>query len=203
MTWMLTAHGTSFDLEHIALDAISIDEIAHHLAQINRFTGACSRPYSVAEHSLLVCDIMEREHGAHSPSLLMAGLLHDAHEAYTSDLSSPMKQVIGPAWAIAERRVQRAVQQRFNILVASTAQWPQIHRADMTALLCERRDLLPQGGPSWPAEAQHRPLDWVNLRARDAFTWQDWRQAFLDKFHELRFARELKATAINSAVRAT
>src|ERR1700754_1012877 len=47
MTWMLTATGVAFDLRFIKADAIDIADIAHHLAQINRYTGACRRPYSV------------------------------------------------------------------------------------------------------------------------------------------------------------
>ena len=75
MTWMLTATGATVDLRWMAAEDISILDIAHHLAQINRYTGACSRPYSVAEHSLLVCEIMERELGVSSPHALLAGLM--------------------------------------------------------------------------------------------------------------------------------
>jgi hypothetical protein len=132
MTWLLTATGATFDLRFIAAGSISLLDVAHHLAQINRFTGACSRPYSVAEHSLLVCQLLEHA-GYTSPALLQAALMHDAHEAYTSDMSSPMKQVLGNAWAAEENRIQHAVLRRFGCYTAFTAWRTPIHNADLQA----------------------------------------------------------------------
>lgn len=67
MTWMLTATGAAIDLRFMPPAQISLLDIAHHLARLDRFAGACSRPYSVAEHSLLVCDILANELHVHSP----------------------------------------------------------------------------------------------------------------------------------------
>ena len=82
-------------------ETFDIGHIAHSLAQINRFTGHASRPYSVAEHSLLVCDIAERYFGLDVHGQL-AALLHDAHEAYTTDLSTPAKAEVGGGWRTFE-----------------------------------------------------------------------------------------------------
>jgi uncharacterized protein len=98
-TFMLTASGTEYALvgsRSIIANPPRIEDIAHHLAQINRFTGACFRPYSVAEHSLLV-ERIGASRGA-SPGLRMALLMHDAHEAYTTDLASPAKRAVGLGW---------------------------------------------------------------------------------------------------------
>lgn len=189
MTWMLTATGATVDLRWLRGDDISLLDIAHHLAQINRYTGACSRPYSVAEHSLLVCEIAERELAIRSPSVLLAMLMHDAHEAYTADLSSPMKQVLGAAWADTEHRVAWNVHQRFGICVASASAAADIRWCDLAALSTERAQLMPPCGPQWAVSVTHPPLAWARLDGRDAMTWQDWRQAFLDKFAELHYAR--------------
>jgi uncharacterized protein len=193
MTWMLTAHGEVFDLQFIRLASIDVRTIAHHLAQINRFTGACSRPYSVAEHSLFVVEILVGL-GVRSPHVLMAGLMHDAHEAYTTDLSQPMKQAVGEAWHAVENHVQHAVLARFGLLTAWATAKTVIHEADMVALVTERRQLLPPHGPTWPAEATYQPTDW-HFADRAAFTWDDWRQAFLERFAELQFARGNEAAA--------
>ena len=191
MTWMLTATGACLDLQFIAADAISILDIAHHLAQVNRFTGAARRPYSVAEHSLLVCDIMQRDMGILSPHLLLAGLMHDAHEAYTNDLSTPMKQAVGDSWASVENRVAHAVHKRYDLISAMTAARDAIHHADLMALSTERAQLMPVAGPAWPCLTSHPPASWCSLTDREHFTWADWRQAFLDRFGELNFARRL------------
>lgn len=195
MTWMLTATGATVDLRWMAAEDISILDIAHHLAQINRYTGACSRPYSVAEHSLLVCEIMERELGVSSPHALLAGLMHDAHEAYTQDVSSPMKAILGDGWAATEERIAHGVRRRFGIAVASASSRADIRAADLTALSTERAQLLPPGGPDWPVSTSHPPVGWVRLADRAGMDWQDWRQAYLDKFAELNYARSLQMSA--------
>jgi len=189
MTWMLTATGATVDLRWLRGDDISLLDIAHHLAQLNRYTGAASRPYSVAEHSLLVCEIAERERGVRSPAMLLAHLMHDAHEAYTNDVSSPLKQVLGPGWADTENRIAWQVHQRFGICVASAAAARDIKWCDLTALSTERAQLLPPSGPDWPCTASHPPVGWVRLADREGMGWQDWKQAFLDKFAELHYAR--------------
>lgn len=196
MTWLLTATGHSVDLRCIGVDDVRIEDIAHHLAQTNRYTGACKRPYSVAEHSLLVAELIERRQAIPSPSVLMAGLMHDAHEAYTQDLSAPMKQVIGAAWQNEERRIQRAVLKAFGLITPWAAARELIHWADMTALSTERVALLPPTGPEWPCVISFPPVDWVDFDSRAAFTWEDWRQAFLDRFAELQHARELQVADI-------
>ena len=58
--WMQTAHGRkAWPLDPRPSD-IHIDDIAHHLAHICRFNGACSTLYCVAEHSVRVSLIVER-----------------------------------------------------------------------------------------------------------------------------------------------
>lgn len=69
-----------------------IEAIAHSLAQINRF-GHASRPYSVAEHSLLVCEIVKSMGlDCHAQR---AALMHDAHEAFTGDVATPHQSRAG------------------------------------------------------------------------------------------------------------
>lgn len=199
MTWMLTSTGATVDLRFMRHEDISVLDIAHHLAQTNRYTGACSRPYSVAEHSLLVCEIVERVQCERNPSILLAALMHDAHEAYTQDLSQPMKQIIGQAWETEEQRIAHSVHKRFGLVTAFIVARKQIHDADLTALSTERAQLLPPGGPAWPVTQSHPPIGWWRFSEREAFTWQDWRQAFLDRFAELHFARKLHAESLGNS----
>lgn len=203
MTWMLTATGTAFDLQFIRHDTIDLLDIAHHLAQINRYTGAASRPYSVAEHSLLACEILERERGVRDPLVLQACLMHDAHEAYIGDISSPLKQmlrlVVGDALKAFEARVQRHVLHRFDLMIPYINAERDIHWADMTALVTERKQLLPERGPLWQAESTHEAVDWADLASQARFDWQDWRRAFVDRFGELTYAAQLLARPIPSA----
>lgn len=64
-------------------------DLAHHLSLICRYTGACPEHYSVAQHSVYVAERMWNRYGCAEAA--MAGLLHDAAEAYFNDIASPVK----------------------------------------------------------------------------------------------------------------
>lgn len=189
---MLTAYGHEVDLRYPQTASIVLPDIAHHLAQINRYTGAARRPYSVAEHSLLVLEIVERMlpmdvHGK------FAALMHDAHEAYTNDLSTPAKGQVGDDWHNFEGRLERTVRSAFGLHAACHRWAAQIKQADLIALATERAQLLPTGpGISlWPILVHVQPVDWVDLMARErcAMTWCDWRDQFKDTADSLDYAR--------------
>jgi uncharacterized protein len=182
MTWMLTVTGATVHLRNPQAADISTLDIAHSLSLTNRFTGHTLRPYSVAEHSLLVEEIMSREFGPLPPTALLAALVHDSHEAYLGDISTPLKQAMG-AWKLedVEAPLWYAVQTHFGTGAASRDYASIIKRCDLMALAMERRDLLPEGGPAWPLLHDVQPCTWVNLNQRAGMDWQDWRQAFIDR----------------------
>jgi hypothetical protein len=195
MTWMLTATATAFELGRPRAGDVKLDDIAHHLSLINRFNGATSRPYSVAEHSLLVAEIFERHLGMHNPVARMAALMHDAHEAYLGDLISPVKRHLGEECRVLEASLERAVQERYGLRTAAAAYRQQIRDADLIALATERRDLMPPTHRPWAALDGIEPVEWINLNDQAQFTWQDWRRTFTDLFNELNFARALQMGA--------
>jgi len=198
MTIMTTASGLRFDLARPSPMYVVIEDIAHHLAQINRFGGAAARPYSVAEHSVLALRIAERELGMIDPHGLMAVLLHDAHEAYFGDVTQPMKQVLamgGTFAASAEEAVERAVRARFRLQVAAVAYRNDIRRADLIALATERRHLLPAHthGERWEVLDGIQPIDWAAIDSAAITPWTFWRDRFLDNYRSLRAGIETLA----------
>ena len=198
MTWMLTASGTQFDLHTVQPAAVRIEDIAHHLSQINRYCGAAMRPVSVAEHCMVVLWLLRLQMRVTDPSVLLAGLLHDAHEAYFGDVTSPVKRLIGAPLSDEERRIQQAVLRELKVWTAFTAGWSVIHWADMTALATERRDLLPPGGPHWAALAQFEPSPMIRLNEGEEMGWRYWRDNFLGAYRdlcELRAQRRVPDTA--------
>jgi len=74
-----------------AKDDLCIEDIAHHLANINRFNGATKRPLSVAQHSVFVARLV----GDNDNELGLQGLLHDASEAYLGDVTVFLKRTDG------------------------------------------------------------------------------------------------------------
>lgn len=196
MSWILTAGGHEVDMRSPRPGAITLADISHHLSLINRFCGATRRPYSVAEHSLLVCQILEREYHLNCHGLF-AGLMHDAHEAYTNDLATPAKAQI-EGWANFEGRLERIVRSCFGIHTAAYTHRDAIRHADLLALATEREQLLPKSDSLWEVLVHVQPITWVDLMdaGRCSFTWSDWRQAFHDRATELDFQREMRAATL-------
>lgn len=212
MTWMLTANGAEYHLAGPTAYApcgrpVDIRDVAHHLAIVNQFNGATSRPYSVAEHSLLCCDIARRA-GA-SVFVQMAALMHDAHEAYTNDLISPAKQAVDSysmaagiaAWRAFEAEHAKTVREHFKLLSVFAGHRELLRSIDSQALATARRDLTPYDPAQhlpWPVLKDNTvqpvaPADWVRLDTteREAMTWKDWREQFRSRFLELQVARTL------------
>lgn len=189
--WILTATGAELDLVYPRPGMMTLADISHALAQINRFTGHCRRPYSVAEHSLLVAEIMERMHPTISAHGLFAGLMHDAHEAYVGDMTTPTKHLVGTGWQQLEDRMQQTLRTAFALHGPATVHSRQIKQADLIALATERRQLMPGCGAPWEVLMGIEPAGFVDLMspARMALSWTDWRVAFKDRADELDFAR--------------
>ena len=167
---ILTAEGTYFDFTDPAGSAFGIWSIAHALSNICRYTGHCAVHYSVAQHSVLVSYQVPAEHA-------LAGLLHDAAEAFIGDVAKPLKRLL-PDYQALEARVEAAVFARFGLPPELPAC---VKHADLVLLLTEKRDLMPAcANREWnlqgvqPMERRIRP--WVPEQARTAF---------LQRFEEL------------------
>lgn len=139
--YLLMATGLEFRLQFDANDCFSdplgIEEVAHHLSQINRFNGATYAPYSVAQHCLLCSRLVP------SPFQLPA-LLHDANEVILGDTTTPLKQWLGgEAIMEIEDMVQNQVYAMFGLEEDLHKHWI-IREADLVLLETEYRDLLPE-----------------------------------------------------------
>lgn len=198
MSFIVTASGDELSMSQPAPGHVTLYSIAWSLAQINRFNGHAIRPYSVAEHSLLVAEICEREF-ALPVSGVLAGLMHDAHEAYCGDMHSPGKAAIGPAWRAWEDGWLQLVRRCFAVAGPSQRHAGAIARADLIALATERQALMHPAPTPWPALAGVEPVAWVDLMApeRRAMDWESWRDCFMDRYHELDYARNDALFAAN------
>lgn len=95
--------GTLIDVDDIYIK-FDINVIAHHLSKIQRYNGALpiGIRYSVAEHCINLCNaflqnesVVQHLFSKVQINPLLVGLhalLHDAAEAYTGDLVSPIKR---------------------------------------------------------------------------------------------------------------
>lgn len=147
--WLTTVTGVRFyPLDPRPEEVVPFD-IAHGLSQICRFAGQCREFYSVAQHSVLVSLEVGRragEPGAWDGQgiswrvLALYGLLHDAAEAYTSDIPKPVKQGL-PEFKPIERRLMAAVHEHFFLRPHNGEIEAEVKRADVRLLATEMRDL--------------------------------------------------------------
>jgi hypothetical protein len=126
--WMQTFSGRQFWPLDPRSNEIDITDIAGPLSKLCRYGGQCLKFYSVAEHCVHVASFAP-------PKLKLTALLHDASEAYLSDVIRPIKSHLSNYLAI-EAELEKAVAQRFDL------EWPwhqEVKRLD-TAILADERD---------------------------------------------------------------
>jgi ribosomal protein L17 len=90
--WCRTIDGKEINLFDPDTSLFTVDRIANALARINRFAGHWERAVSVARHSMCVAKRL-RSDGCDIETQLQ-GLFHDAAEAFTTDIPSPLKKLL-------------------------------------------------------------------------------------------------------------
>ena len=115
--WQRMLSGRRLDLLDPTPVDIELEDIAHGLAFVARWNGQTlgDWPYSVAEHSLLVEDLVGRMEPALAPRWRLAALLHDAPEYVIGDMISPVKAAVGPGYGALDQRLTAAVHIRFGL----------------------------------------------------------------------------------------
>jgi hypothetical protein len=86
-----TFTGKAFNVIHPNVNDIDIIDISHALSCLCRWNGHVQIPYSVAQHSMFVVNNLKTNLTYSDNRIFLAGLLHDASEAYLSDIARPLK----------------------------------------------------------------------------------------------------------------
>jgi 5'-deoxynucleotidase YfbR-like HD superfamily hydrolase len=144
--YIFTATGTKFFPFDPTPNTVDLLDIDYGLSHKARFSGQTREFYSVATHSVRVAEVV-RVRGAR-PVVVLAALLHDAHEAYLADVPTPLKPFIrledGRTWADVERGIQRAIHAKVGIGVEeiSAKEADLIKKADRILLQIEVDELF-------------------------------------------------------------
>lgn len=144
--------GIFYDYNYPTANMIRLDDIAHHLSNTCRFSGACDPYYSVAEHSVIVSRLVR------TWALAKSALMHDAAEAYLWDLPRPAKHLYGQTYVDLTSKADAVIGERFGIDPA-TFEHPYVKEADGIAVNYEGNTIM----PDWEADKPELPLgvlDW-------------------------------------------
>ncbi len=145
--WSNTASGRRFYLMDPRSEDVHVEDVSSHLSRICRFNGALKDGidhFSVAEHAFNISRWMEED--GYTPEICFAALHHDSAEAYTGDITAPVKQAV-PSFRELEKRVTRAVFMGLGVPHLNTWDWDAIKRYDLIALATEVEQLLDRTTP--------------------------------------------------------
>lgn len=167
-TTVQTFLGVKFDPLHPDIRDINIIDIAHGLSQLCRFNGQTKTFYSVAQHSVIVASHVRPEHRKHA-------LLHDASEAYLTDLPTPLKRLPEfKPYRDAEAYLQRLIYTAFGL---DPIEPEEIAIVDKRVFVTEARDLMRE---------PIRYMDLYPYRARiNPLPPEAAKALFLDCWHQL------------------
>ncbi|WP_158784985.1 HD family hydrolase [Pantoea sp. BAV 3049] len=139
MSWITTLTGRHFNFCDITPESICIEDIAAALSNICRFTGHVPEFYSVAQHSVLVSDLVP-------PEFAFEALMHDAAEAYCNDIAAPLKQLL-PDYRNVIQSVESAIAVKYGLPLEMSRE---VKHADLVMLATERREFGLDDGTPWP-----------------------------------------------------
>ena len=141
--WIHTFNGHEVDLINPKVDTVDAIDIAHSLSQLIRFTGHCTQPYSVGQHSV-VGSVLAEVIYPEVKWLPQEFLLHDSPEAYVGDVSSPLKSIL-PGYREIEDKHRKAIELKFCVSLGSA--WEK--KVDLRMLATEQYLYMPEQVTPW------------------------------------------------------
>lgn len=160
---ILTYTNTLFYPLAPKMDEVKLEDITHALSQMCRANGHFKTFYSVAQHSIN-CAKEARARGL-SNRMQLACLLHDASEAYISDITRPVKCYLDEYRKI-ETHLQKVIYEKFGITDLTKEECLQIQDID-NALLHHEFECLHYQGIYESCPPLHMDHDFAERRMVD------------------------------------
>lgn len=135
---IFTYSGKTIDPTNVRCEDIDAKDIAHALSQVCRATGHFKHFYSVAQHSMNC--MREAKARGYCEKVCFAALLHDAGEAYLSDVSRPIKERL-PEYGAIESEFLKAVFEKFALFPLCDDEWQKVCAVDDACLWYEFKAL--------------------------------------------------------------
>ena len=139
MSEIMTYTKKMFDPLHPNAELIDIEDIAHALSMLCRANGHFKSFYSVAQHSINC--MKEAKARGYSDRIQLACLLHDASEAYLSDVTRPVKAEL-PRYKEIEAPLQETIWNKWLDQPLTEEERKQVFDIDDTILAHEFLNLM-------------------------------------------------------------
>ena len=190
--WLDTSSGRRVNLARPEPSDISAEDVAGALSRVCRFGGHAREYFSVAQHALLVEEIVDSWGRS---DLALEALHHDSHEAFTCDIPSPLKKLLSAA---GEYSVYQALRDRFDDAISAAFGFSRhllpsdqrvLKRADSVAFALEASRLLANGGDDAIADRDGYTVELAFRECPEPLGPSVARDAFLRRHQELRAQR--------------
>lgn len=134
MSNITTYYGHSFNPTTAVTEDIDIRDIAHSLSLLCRAGGHLPHFYSVAQHCLNC--LQEAKARGYSKRVQLGCLLHDASEAYLSDITRPVKECL-PEYRQFEEKLQTLIYAKWLSPALTSDEEQQVFQIDDALLYHE------------------------------------------------------------------
>jgi hypothetical protein len=178
---IITLHsGAYFDFLDPKPESVRIEDVAHSLSHLARFTGHTNKFYSVAQHSCRVADMVKRENK-------IAALLHDSPEYVVGDMATPLKSLL-PSYKVIERAVwTKAICPAFGL----PEELPEeVKIADYKSFLIEIMVLFPNKNAIIESLAGEIERFSVNARPFEVWSSEKSYYEFIKRFEQFKSLNE-------------
>jgi hypothetical protein len=139
MEHIVTYMGEEFTPLEPDFDRIHIEDIAHALSLLCRANGHIVHFFSIAQHSINCAN--EAKARGLSTRIQLACLIHDASEAYISDITRPVKYYLSE-YKIIEKRLQDMIYIKFLGEPLSVDEFDSLDQIDNDLLVHELDALM-------------------------------------------------------------
>ena len=175
MSEIMTCSKKMFDPVHPKAELIDVADIAHALSMLCRANGHFHTFHSVGQHCINCA--REAKARGYTPFVQLACLLHDASEAYLSDVTRPVKAEL-PKYLEIEEPLQNCIWEKFLGRALSDEEYRQVFEVDDHILAHEFINLM--------GEAIFDPTPEIFSTPEFSFTgFKQCEEEYLSLFREL------------------
>lgn len=150
-------------------DDFCIEDIAHALSMVCRYSGHSQKYFSVGEHSVIVSKLVPK-------GFELDGLLHDASEAYLTDVPRPIKPML-PQYGEMEQTFEKIIFKKFGVRYPVP---PEVKEVDNRMLKTEYDQIMFHGPHEWTFFGE--AFEDVKI---ECWTPEVAKEKFLNRYYEL------------------